>query len=313
MPETPPIPFQGGYADFLPLFNMKDDHDDDKGPPRTSLFDDLQYYLDHHLAKVELTANPRSVTVFVEKIVASEYMLVIQYYHKLLSHLYWLLSRRDGITDFQHQWVTQSWSDLMALQRRLQDHQANVKETVLRLCSDASSQSSVPSLSYAGWKNVPKDFAYIEGKFAALVSKADNLVSAFNALSSGTAAQQSLNEATMVRFLTLVGMTFLPLSLIAGVFSMSDEYAPGGPRFWIYFAVGIPLTTLVYLLAGIQRDFSRQKTKPHLELQRGTTNNLGTIEAKPKRRRIFTWAQKRDLATKHRHHPDMLNGSSGQA
>jgi len=184
----------------------------------------------------------------------------------------------------------------MAFQRRLQDHQSNVKEIVLRLGPEPSAQSSIPALSLVGWKNTPMDFLYIEDKIAALVFKADNLVGAFNALSSGTAAQQSLNEAAMVRFLTLVGMTFLPLSLAAGVFSMSDEYAPGGPKFWVYFAVGMPLTLLVYLLAGVQRVNTRHRTKPKLGLQQGTTNNLGTIDPKPKRKTLFARRHKTDPA-----------------
>ena len=266
---------------------MDKDDDDDHGPPRTSLFEDLQYYFDVHGHKLDTTANPRSATVFIEKIVASEYMLLIQYYQALLYRLHWYLVRVDAVADLQHQWITQSWSGLVAAQRRLQDHQSSVQDILLCLYAEPQTQSSVPALPLQGWKNIKKDFSSIQEKLSELLVKAESLVSAFNALSSATAAQQSLNEASTVRFLTLIGMTFLPLSLTAALFSMTEEYTPGGPKFWLYFAVGVPLTLLVYLLAALRTGSA--PTQNRLSFKEDQINNIGIdiTEDKPKRRWLY--------------------------
>ena len=43
---------------------------------------------------------------------------------------------------------------------------------------------------------------------------------------------------------TYMGGILLPFSIIAGIMSMSDPYGPGSSRFWIYWAITIPITCL---------------------------------------------------------------------
>lgn len=44
-------------------------------------------------------------------------------------------------------------------------------------------------------------------------------------------------------------MVFLPLSLIAGLFSMSDHYQPGHDKCLLYFAVSAPSVLLTFGVA----------------------------------------------------------------
>src|SRR5207248_1813024 len=63
------------------------------------------------------------------------------------------------------------------------------------------------------------------------------------------ASKQSLEEAHSVARLTVMALTFVPLSFVASLFSMQGDVAPGGRKFWIFFAVALPLLALVFLSA----------------------------------------------------------------
>lgn len=65
-------------------------------------------------------------------------------------------------------------------------------------------------------------------------------------------AQTSNAQAQSVRWLTILGTCFVPLSIIAGVLSMGGDFLPGKSQFWVYFAVVVPLLLAIgAFLAGI--------------------------------------------------------------
>ena len=82
-----------------------------------------------------------------------------------------------------------------------------------------------------------QDCSYIQGELLASRQKADRLLGAFDSPVSIVGIRQSLKEARSVGTLTRLDMVFLPLSLVAGLFSMSDRCQPILDRFWLCFAV----------------------------------------------------------------------------
>ena len=62
-------------------------------------------------------------------------------------------------------------------------------------------------------------------------------------------SRRAFVEATNVTRLTTLALVFVPLSFISSLFSMKDVNAPGGDLFWVYFAVAVPVTLVVYLIA----------------------------------------------------------------
>ncbi|PTB39153.1 hypothetical protein M441DRAFT_118231, partial [Trichoderma asperellum CBS 433.97] len=62
--------------------------------------------------------------------------------------------------------------------------------------------------------------------------------------------RRALAEAANITRLTVLAFVFLPLTFVAGLFSIggSDVYAPGGSHFWVYWAVALPLTLIVMLM-----------------------------------------------------------------
>ena len=234
-----PEPFQGGYADFIKYENLQEGLETDV-PPRTSLFDDLCFYYETHHHHLQLTEDPQSVTPFAQKIVASEYMLLISYHRSLLSSLGWRLSRRDSLDVFDPSWVERAWSDLQSFQRRLEDHHRNVGLAISDL---QLSRKANPS---SHWMDTASDFLYIEAQLERLRNQADGLLNSFTSLAGIVGTRQSLDEARSVRVLTVLGMTFLPLSLVASLLSLSGNYQPGKAKFWVYWAASIPFILLVF-------------------------------------------------------------------
>ena len=73
-------------------------------------------------------------------------------------------------------------------------------------------------------------------------------------------AQQSLNR------LAYLGGIFLPFSIIAAIFSMGQDFAAGMPRFYVFWAISLPLSLGV--IATIYADTIRRLTPRQLANKR---------------------------------------------
>jgi Mg2+ and Co2+ transporter CorA len=62
--------------------------------------------------------------------------------------------------------------------------------------------------------------------------------------------RQSVTEAINVRRVTYIALVFVPLSWAASIFSMAENYSPGGSQFWIYWVVALPLLIMVFILSN---------------------------------------------------------------
>lgn len=235
-----PQPWQGGYNDFI-KYSTVEEAVKAGSPPRTSIFDDLCFYHTQHCKHLQLDSDPKSATTFAQKLVASEYMLLIEYTRYLLYHIGWKLSRRKSFEIFESTWVEQTWSDLNSFHQRIQTHYQNI----LMLSANLELKKSTTR----GWMSTTEDFTHIEEQFLLLRQKAEILLDSFTGLAGMVGNRQSLDEARSVGLLTLLGMAFVPLSLVASVFSMSDEYRPGAKDFRLYFAVSIPFVALLFAMA----------------------------------------------------------------
>jgi hypothetical protein len=61
-------------------------------------------------------------------------------------------------------------------------------------------------------------------------------------------AQLRAAESSHVDTLTFMAGLFVPITVVSGIFSMSDEYLPGRPHFWIFWATAIVVIILVVLI-----------------------------------------------------------------
>lgn len=212
------------------------------------MLEDLSYYWMQYAKDVSVEDDPIIATFFLKKIIASNYMILIGYIGVLLSEVDFDVSRRDRpISGLQTEWVGERWKDLQALNRQLPRYLESVEETMYSFRIPTKNKVSKT------WQNSDEDFYIIQRKLLSLSSRSKDLLASFTGLAGIIGnrkaleeANRSLQEAKNVKTLTFLGMLFLPLSLASGLLSMNGDYLPGGPQFWIYFAIAIPLILCVY-------------------------------------------------------------------
>ena len=61
-------------------------------------------------------------------------------------------------------------------------------------------------------------------------------------------AMRALKEAKGMKTLTVIAMAFAPLAWTSGLFNMTDEFIPGGPKFWVYVIVALSATVIVFVI-----------------------------------------------------------------
>ena len=241
-----PQPFRGGYADFIEYSDLNEAA---RMPaqPRTSIMDDMHFYFLNHNKHMELTHDPKSVTFFLQKIMATEFQLLNRYTGTMLQHLGWLLSQRRDFGHVDPTWVENCWNDLLFTFRRACIHKTGVENNMRALGLARTHQNP----NFRDWKDTRSDYTSIAAQLDEQIRLSDTLISAFTGLASIVGTRRSLEEARSVRILSILGMIFLPLSLTAGIFSMSNEYGPGQPKFAQFFAVSVPLLVVVVFCVGL--------------------------------------------------------------
>lgn len=254
-------PYNSGYLDFVPLsYQMKTQC----GPPRSSLLDDLLFYLKNHSEALETPIVPMSLRVFVDKIVASHFLKLAEFLQTNIDIVQWHLSRRHDLTLFTVAAVEELWSDVQAWQRRTAEYQDDLEATMLQLHIPLKDLEGTGS-RMRSWTDSTADFQYLLRRYRELGRRTQGLADAISALGSlagnrsmSRSADLSLQEAARagrearsMKTLTTLGLLFLPMSFSASVFSMADSYLPGNSMFWVYFAVSLPLVAVVFLLSYI--------------------------------------------------------------
>jgi len=246
----PSEPYQGGYSDFVNYTDLPDACRT-SGPSRESMLEDICYYWTNHQTCVNNLEEPIVSTIFLKKIVASNYLVLIEYIRGMLSNLEIAWARQEqDISEIKIAWAEQTWSELQSWSRRCSEYCENV-ESILDGLGIPLSESQASR----EWSSCEKDFHVVSRKLRTLKSRSDTLTSSLTGLAGILGnkqalkeANRSLHEAKSVKILTLLGMMFLPLSLTSQILSMSERFLPGPGQFWIYVAVATPLMVLVFVI-----------------------------------------------------------------
>lgn len=62
-------------------------------------------------------------------------------------------------------------------------------------------------------------------------------------------AQRGALESNRVNALTSLAALFVPISVVASIFSMGNQYLPGQQDFWVFWVAAVPLTAVVMMVA----------------------------------------------------------------
>lgn len=248
--SLPSEPYKGGYPDFVNYTDFRDACRT-SGPSRESMLEDICYYWTNHQTCVDNLEEPIVATVFLKKIVASNYLILVEYIKGMLSNLEFPWSGQEqDISEIKIAWAEQSWSELQYWSRRCSEYCENV-ESILDGLEIPLSESEASR----EWSSCEKDFHVVNRKLRALESRSATLTSSLTGLAGILSnkqalkeAKRSLHEAKSVKIPILLGMMFLPLSLTSQILSMSERFLPGPGKFWIYVAVAVPLMALIFVV-----------------------------------------------------------------
>jgi len=232
-----------GYIDFLPEDAQAQTGD---GPTRTSLTEDLSFYLMNYSHTEGVNWDtPDVVLLFARKIVASHYARLFDYLRKTIIKYQDFMRRQVDFKSLSLEKVETNWSDTQTLVRRLNELFVDLEEILVSLGIPLERPNPQ---GISSWQDVDADFQMLYHTSGYARRWAEEMNSAMTGLTGIAGNRQGLREQGRARHLTGLGLVFVPLTYIATLFSMSTDVAPGGGRFWLYFAIAIP-SVLVVLVA----------------------------------------------------------------
>lgn len=104
------------------------------------------------------------------------------------------------------------------------------------------------------WDFILKDIKHVSSQLELYSRSLEHMVPVATSMVQLLDSRRSIQEAANVSRLTFIALVFVPLSWVASLFSMSEDYSPGHKSFWVYFATALPVMILVLLLSTVQWD-----------------------------------------------------------
>lgn len=101
----------------------------------------------------------------------------------------------------------------------------------------------------SAYTTLREDFRYLSTRIEHHDRSFESIIPVAATIVQLTDTRISINEAVNVRYLTYVGLVFLPLTFASGIFSMQDRFLPGQGSFAIYISVAVPLVTVVVVVS----------------------------------------------------------------
>ena len=221
--------------------------------------EDLCHYLQTHADLIcDELDDPIAVSAFLKKIVASQYMQVINHSAGIIRSLEWPLLHKGHSKYVEMQWAEGRWSDIQTMGHRCTFYVEAIKEVMTSL--GMSLEDVGGARQGLNWADSSADFQYLLQQAKAAENRALSLNNAIAGLmgivgnnEANREARRSLREAKNIKTLTLLAMVFIPLSFTSGLLSMGGAFIPGGDSFWVFFAVSIPIVVLLFLTVGLIR------------------------------------------------------------
>jgi Mg2+ and Co2+ transporter CorA len=224
-----------------------------RGPHHISLLDDIAFYWVEVATKDEICSaitNPYNSTLFLRNIIASTWMNTNEYIQATLSELetkLWEIEQMispelsDAEKDLYLRDFTIALNEVNTMRRRLNWFLAEMKVNCEGL---GTSPDPLPDGSKQNG-----DFLAIYNRLVTFQNWAEKLMNVITTLVNLMETEKSLADSKSLARLTVLGFFFIPLSFIATIFSMGGDFLVGQSKFWVYFAVSVPLTLLVFVVA----------------------------------------------------------------
>lgn len=240
----PSRPLQGGFEDFQQSTSFSsfkytmDNHTWEKNSMLGSL---LHYFRNQTPGLTATQPSILSLGYYPMRTTLAEWILYthlisryFKYYEYSLHNIQCRLHDNDIV-------------DLQRWRRRIKQSQHK-----LRLLVEFIEYWSQQETNRQPWDMALKDLNYVLLQLEEYGHALEQMVPVATSMVQLLDSRRSILEATNVRRLTYIALVFVPLSWVASLFSMSDDFSPGHEQFWVYFATALPLLVLVLLLSAFQ-------------------------------------------------------------
>ncbi|KAL5003229.1 hypothetical protein BDV10DRAFT_191088 [Aspergillus recurvatus] len=246
--------FLDGYEDFMPPSPIPLGFEGAFWGPqlsRRSLLEDIGYYWNREIPAHFKPTKPTlfALTYYPLRIIAAEwnnYMATMSYHIK--RHEYAVEKFNEPISE-----LDRLYADLRILQvwrRRSLASQQKIATIEHFVALNTPSQSAgLDNESLESATILQEDYRYLASTLDDLSRRLRNMLPVVTSLVQISDSRRSLAESADVNRLTSLAIVFAPLSFTTGLFSMDDTNGPGGSHFWVFFAVAIPITLVVFLVA----------------------------------------------------------------
>lgn len=260
--EAKSNPYQRGYRDFASwpsLSSLPLTPEQIHGPRRTSLLDDICHYWQHVASPDQIVSSissPFHSAQFQLHIVAAIWMNTLEHIHALLSEqettlreIEWMISPNlsDEAKERYMREFSVTLNEVNTLRRRLGWYVPEMEANLFALGISPSTNipSRFESLGAESSIGHEQNFLTIYNKLGTYLRWSETLLSVITTHINLMETEKTISDSKSLSRLTILGFVFVPVSFVCSFFSMGGDFAVGQDRFWIYFAVVVPLTLLI--------------------------------------------------------------------
>jgi Mg2+ and Co2+ transporter CorA len=143
-------------------------------------------------------------------------------------------------------------------------------------------------------REAQRDFTTLDARLELLRRRVDSLTVMATDLMNLCAAFKGIHDSEFNLRLGLFASLVFPLTLVAGIFSMGDDFLPGHGNFWIYWAASVPLFLVSALVIDQGYTLHRVARLVGAQLKRGKEKVGGPRDVGPGGGR--GWMRRRSLS-----------------
>jgi hypothetical protein len=216
-------------------------------PLMLSMFDEMLNVYAYNAPCV--TGDPTSCTVAFRRIMLSMWIGFLNRVRKTLGATHKQLREGSGGygSNYAYKWQQWLFSDLVYLKVDVEYFLIfllrNMKALEIKLCdiNGRGGHGIVTPWEMEEWK-------FVEIKLLSIKQSVNSMAESYVQAVSLQESQYSNAQARSVGRLTALATVFVPVSIIAAIFSMGGSFAAGERRFWVFFVITIPIILIISTL-----------------------------------------------------------------
>lgn len=221
----------------------------------------------------EITRDVRCAGIPMYKIALKEWLLVIQYMNARVRLTRWRLERPHF--DQYLEGLDKLLKKLVPWQRNLVLYENMVKDAMQWHLPHTSNGHSMET---GGREALRPDFTRVAEQLQRTRARIDEVVADVAtkvAQDQSRREIQARQESRGLTYLSILATVFLPLNFATSFFSMSSDFSTSSNTFWLFFAVGVPLTLAVVAIVGLLQQNVRHELRARFDFRAGLLARSG--------------------------------------